>query len=138
MHRKNCMPRYWLWIVLLGGLLLGGAGVGPAAAQEGPIPTVLVPISGTKKLQMSNPKQLIKTVQNADANIVGVSPLNDDPTAVLLTGRMAGTSRVILTDKENRSESFDIVVQLDVEFLRKVLREAAPGAKITPIPISRH
>jgi pilus assembly protein CpaC len=134
MHRKNCVPRFLLWTVLLAVLSCGAVGAGPAAAQEGPAPSLVVPINGTKKLQMSG-KQLIKTVQNQDPNVARISPIQDDPTAVLITGVMAGTTRVTLTDKDNKSEAFDVVVQLDVQFLRKVLQDTVPSANIIPIPV---
>ena len=134
MHRKNCVPRLVCWSVLLGVLVGGAVGAGSVAAQDAPPPSILVPINGTKKLQMSG-KQLIKTVQNQDANVARVSPIQDDPTSVLLTGMMAGSTRVTLTDKDNRSEAFDVIVQLDVAFLRKVLQDTVPSANIVPIPV---
>src|SRR5271157_5191586 len=48
---------------------------------------------------------------------------------------MAGTTRVTLTDKDGRSEAFDIIVQLDVAFLRKVLQDTVPSANIVPVPV---
>jgi pilus assembly protein CpaC len=134
MHQNNVVPRRVLWPVLL-GLLLGGAVLaGPVAAQEAPPPTVLVPINATKKLQMSN-KQRIKTVQNQDGNVARISPIQDDPTSVLITGLMAGTTHVALTDVQNQTEQFDVVVQLDVAFLRKVLQDTLPTANIVPYPV---
>jgi pilus assembly protein CpaC len=134
MHRKNCVPRFMCWTVLLGVLVGGAVGAGSVAAQDSPPPSLLVPINGTKKLQMSG-KQLIKTVQNQDPNVARVSPIPDEPTAVLVTGMMAGSTRVTLTDKDNRSESFDVIVQLDVAFLRKVLQDTVPSANIIPVPV---
>jgi pilus assembly protein CpaC len=134
MHRKNLVPRRVRWPLLL-GLLLGGAVLaGPVAAQDAPAPTVIVPINATKTLQMKD-KQRIKTVQNQDGNIARVSPIQNDPTSVLVTGLMAGTTHVTLTDMQNRTEPYDIVVQLDVAFLRKVLQDTLPTANVIPYPV---
>jgi len=122
------------WSALLGSLACGGALAGFAAAQE-PVPlTIVVPINGTKKLQMSG-KQLIESVQSQDPAIVRTSPMPEDPTSFLVTGLMAGVTRITVTDKNKRSEAFDVIVQLDVAFLRRVLQETVPSANITPIPV---
>jgi pilus assembly protein CpaC len=135
MHQTNAVPRRGIWAVLLGVLVCGLALPNLAAAQDGPPPpTLIVPINGTKKLQMTA-KQLITTVQNQDPNVARVSPIQDDPTSVLVTGLMAGTTRVVLTDKDKKNEAFDIIVQLDVAFLRKILQETVPSANITPLPV---
>jgi pilus assembly protein CpaC len=135
MHQTNPGPRRGIMAVLLGVLVSGLMLANLAAAQDGPPPpTLIVTINGTKKLQMTA-KQLIVRVENQDPNIARVSPLQDDPTSVLVTGLMAGTTRVVLTDKEKKSEAFDIIVQLDVAFLRKILQETVPSANITPLPV---
>ena len=135
MHPTKEGARRGLWPVLLGALVCGVVLPNLAAAQEGPPPpTLVVPINGTKKLQMTA-KQLIVRVENQDPNIARVSPIQDDPASVLVTGLMAGTTRVVLTDKDKKSEAFDIIVQLDVAFLRKILQETVPSANITPLPV---
>jgi len=134
MHRKNLMPRRVFWTVLLGALLSGATLASHAVAQDIPPLSIIVPINGTKKMQMSS-KQLILNIQSQDPNIARIAPIPDDPTSALVTGLMAGVTRVTLTDKDKRTEAFDVIVQLDVAFLRKVLQDTVPSANIVPIPV---
>jgi pilus assembly protein CpaC len=137
MHRKNCVPRTVYWKLLLGlvvGCLFSGRGI----AQEVPppkIPTMTVPINGTKPLQMSTKKRL-KTVTNQDPNVARVAPKADDPNTVLVTGLRAGTTKVTLTDIDDKSEEFIILVQTDVEHLKTVLRRVVPTASLVIEPVS--
>ncbi len=41
-----------------------------------------------------------------------------DPTTILISGLPAGLTTIELTDMENKSEEFNLIVQLDVEYLR--------------------
>src|SRR5436305_14410415 len=109
MHRKNCVPRMVYWKCLL-GLVVGCLVCGRGLAQEVPppkIPTMVVPINGTKPLQMSTKKKL-KTVSNQDPNVARVAPKTDDPNTVLVTGLRAGSTKVTLVDVDDKSEEFII------------------------------
>jgi pilus assembly protein CpaC len=94
-----------------------------------------VPINGSVKLQLST-KKPIKLVKVAKDNILAVKTVNGDPTAVWLTGQEAGQTTVELTGEDDKAEHFDVVVQLDIEYLRTQLKRALPTANIEPIPIS--
>src|SRR5262249_4665206 len=109
-----------------------GAGGGAPQAPDRP-PAVVVPINGTQRLQM-NTKKNISKVNNAKEQIATVSPILDDPTRVLITGKEPGITRVELTDVDNATETYDVVVQLDVEYLKAVLAKAIPTANVVPIP----
>jgi pilus assembly protein CpaC len=109
-----------------------------AAAQEPAKPPVLtgsliVPIGGTQRLQMSK-KQVISKAINRNEAVLRVSPVYGDPTTVLLNGLEPGVAIVTLIDEANKEENYQIVVQLDVEYLKTLLRRAVPTANIDPIP----
>ncbi len=135
MHRTNPRPKSVLRGLLL-ALLLGVLTSGAARAQDkpaGPAPTLIVPINGTARLQMSK-KQIIARGVNFTEAVLRLSPVTNDPTTVLVVGLEPGFGRVKLIDDKGNEESFDIIVQLDVEYLRSVLRRAVPGANVVPIP----
>src|SRR5439155_15039013 len=109
------------------------------AAQPEPVPpprtaatAVIVPVNVTRPLQMSK-KQVIKEVRNEKKDVVRVQSAADDPRTVLLTGLKPGTSRVTLVDNDNKEEVIDVVVQIDVEYLNRILRESVPTASVRPL-----
>src|SRR5262249_5631614 len=63
-----------------------------------------------------------------------ISPIEGDPTTVLLTGLQAGTTQVTLTDVDGKVEVVDVVVQFDVQYLKTLLQQTVPTANITPVP----
>jgi pilus assembly protein CpaC len=140
MHRKKGEPRGLVWKLIL-GLVLGCAASGEGTAQEAMPPAkvqaVVVPINGTKPLQVST-KQPLKDVINQDPNVARVSAMTDDPSRVLITGLKAGTTRVTLIDMRGAREAYDVVVQADVEHLRAILRQAVPSAAVQLIPTSEN
>jgi pilus assembly protein CpaC len=94
---------------------------------------VVIPIQGTQKLQEYTKKNLVRA-ESPRPNIVKISPIEGDPTTVLLTGLEAGTTQITLTDVDGKVEVVDIVVQFDVQYLKTLIQQAVPTANITPIP----
>jgi pilus assembly protein CpaC len=105
----------------------GGAQATPGARQ------MIISIGVTERLQMKSKKE-IKRVVNPKENVAVISPVDGDPTAVTITGREAGTTRVTLTAVDDTEEVYDVVVQLDIEYLRMLLQRAAPTASLNLIP----
>jgi pilus assembly protein CpaC len=134
--------RTWVAAGLLAALaaLTGG----PAAAQERKdsspmaIPdktgAVTVTIGGQVRFQMRT-KKPIKEAFNENDRVVTVLADAEHPDTLILIGRAAGTSRLELTDRDGAKESYLVVVQRDVEMLRKLIRDTIPTAlvQITPI-----
>jgi pilus assembly protein CpaC len=159
MHRTNRVPSAALWSVLLGlSLATVGTTPLPAGAQGQPRPAdpqkpadkadkadkpaarggvIILPINGTQRLQMST-RRPISEVQNPSPVAIQIQQIDRDPTAVLAVGRDAGQGRVTLIDDQGNRETFDIVVQFDVEYLRTVLRRAVPTAAVEPIPAANN
>jgi pilus assembly protein CpaC len=105
-------------------------------AQEKPpqlTGSLVVPIGGTQRLQMAK-KQAISKAINRNEAVLRVSPVYGDPTTVLLNGLEPGVAIVTLIDEANKEENFQVVVQLDVEYLKSLLKRAVPTANIDPIP----
>jgi pilus assembly protein CpaC len=113
----------------------------PAAtpAQEPrPQPSALiVPVNGTVRLQMSK-KQKIKTVVNPKENAVTIRTVAGDPTTILIIGQQPDVTRVELEDNDGNKETYEVIVQADVEYLRTQLRRAVPTANVTVIPTSNN
>jgi pilus assembly protein CpaC len=139
MHRTRRVSRSVRWGALLGLVLACTAGRLLAQAPEaGPPPrpnpnALIIAINATQRVGMTTGKALKQAV-NEKENIARVQPIQGDPTRVLITGLEPGITRVTLTDVDNKSESFDVVVQFDVEYLKSLLKRAVPTANVQPIP----
>src|SRR5262249_15422706 len=70
--------------------------------------------------------------------VARVSPVFGEPSNVLITGLEPGFTRLTLTDVDGREETYDVVVQMDVEYLRSLLRAGVPKANITIIPAANN
>jgi hypothetical protein len=57
---------------------------------------------------------------------------------VLVTGQQPDVVRLDLTDANGGTETFEIIVQSDIEYLRTQLRRAVPTANIAPVPLSNN
>jgi pilus assembly protein CpaC len=144
MHRTNRV-RHAACSGLLLGLLFGGNALGqtqtlprPPAAQGQPIflgKTIVVPINGTQRLQMITKKR-ITTVYNDREAVARVTGTND-PTTVIVTGIETGITHVTLIDEGGTSETYEIQVQLDVEYLRTLILRAVPTATIQIVPTGK-
>jgi pilus assembly protein CpaC len=142
-------PTHWrdwrkLAVVLL-SFLVGGPTVrgqepvpGPRPAapptDKGVIQTLVVPIGVSQTLQMGSKKAITAVRLNVEG-IVRVAPNAVDTTSIILTGLSAGTARLFLTDVAGREEVYDVVVQLDVTYLKRIIAEAAPSANVDVKPV---
>jgi pilus assembly protein CpaC len=102
-----------------------------------PAPTevkvLVVPINGTKRVQIYT-KRPIKKVDNPKEQVARVQPIANEVTEVMVVGLEPGITRITLTDIDGKEESFDVVVQFDVEYLKSLLRKAVPTANVEPVP----
>jgi pilus assembly protein CpaC len=144
MHRTNRVPRIKFWSTLLGlglGALLS-AGMGMAQERQAPPPppeatprsnVLIVPIGGSLPLRMKGNKP-IRTVENQNERVLEIRT-TPEPTTIYLLGKEAGTSRITLTALDDTKEGYDVIVQLDIEYLRSVLQRTVPTANLSLIPI---
>lgn len=133
--------RGWAAAGLLAGLAtLTGAPAALAQKADPPMATpdrtgaISVTIGGQVRFQMKTKKR-IREAFNENDRVVQVLADASDPSALILIGRAAGTSRLEVTDADGAKESYLIVVQRDVEMLRNLIRRTLPTAlvEITPI-----
>ena len=106
------------------------------AAQDGKSSSVVVPIGGAQVLEMSK-KQRIKTIDNADQAIAVVDFLTGSEfrKVVIRGGPVAGITKLVLTDNDDNKETFTIIVELNIEYLKRVLAQVAPTtARTCPRP----
>jgi pilus assembly protein CpaC len=105
----------------------------PPVAARARANAFVVAINATKRLSMTT-KRPIRSVINEKDTIARVQAIQDDNTSVLVVGLQAGSTRVTLTDDQGAVESIDVVVELDIDAIRSVLRRAFPTAAVEPIP----
>jgi pilus assembly protein CpaC len=127
------MPALW------GGLLLAllacdtRHGVAQEVSKLGK--SVIVPLNQTVRLQMSTKKEISRVVSSKEG-VVAFRTIPGDPFTIVLIGQTPDIIRLDLFDADGKKESFEVIVQLDVEYLRTQLRRAVPTANIIPIPFS--
>lgn len=69
-----------------------------------------------------------KRVSIADPEIAAARPIG--PSSVLVTGRKAGITQLILWDESESSQAIDVHVQVDAQVLREQLKALFPSASI--------
>jgi pilus assembly protein CpaC len=145
MHRTNRVGHSAL-CGLMFCLVLGSRALGQAQPPQPVVPpgqgqpvflgkTLIVPMGTIKTLQMSTKKR-IQTVWNEREAVAKVSG-SGDPTSVLISGVEPGITHITLVDENKNSETFEIQVQLDVEYLRTVLLKAVPTATVQVTPMAK-
>ncbi len=152
---KRLLPktgRDLLMSLVLGASALGGSAYGQDTATPTNLPaavpeiapraqpttfgtakgaTFIVPLGGSKQLQMSSGKP-IRTVYNRQDDVTSVEPTSDR-TRLLVTGKKAGTSQITLIAEDQTKEVVDVVVEPDMEYLRSLLIRAVPTANLNLI-----
>jgi len=73
---------------------------------------IVITVGQTVRLQMSSKKPIAK-VFNDKPGIVRVSPVDDDPTTIQVTGLAPGIARISLIDKDGREEVHEAGPPLD-------------------------
>ncbi len=137
MHPNLRVSRSRLWGVLLAALL---ASLPASLFAQQPAPAarpqadreVIVPIGAAESLAHKSGLR-IADVSNSNPETARITR-GADPTRVIVLGLQAGVTRVVLTDENNAKDNVDIVVQTDVEYLRRMLRLATPTANIGLVP----
>jgi len=127
---RRCLAWATLLVLLVSGL---------SQAQDGQPngSALIVPIGGTVRLQMQS-KKPIKNVENSKDSVVNIRTVVGDPTTVLLTGQQPDATIIELTDAADHKEKYEVIVQLDVEYLKTQIRRAVPTANVVPIPSSNN
>jgi pilus assembly protein CpaC len=95
--------------------------------------SVIVPVGGAVRLQMKT-KKLIKVVFVTKPGILAVEADAANPAYVILRGAAPGTATIELTDVDGVKETYEVVVQTDIDLLRNILKRAVPTASVEVIP----
>jgi pilus assembly protein CpaC len=105
----------------------------PAAV---PVPTqqVAAPSEG-QALHILVGKSVVVNVQTPMTRVLSSNPtvietLATSPTEIVVEGRAAGTSSLILWDESGRSQMLDVIVDLDVTGLRNAIEHAYPNQQV--------
>src|SRR5690242_19339095 len=101
----------------------------PAPPQQIPAP------SEGQALHILVGKSVVVNVQTPITRVLSSNPtvietLATSPTEVVVEGRAAGTSSLILWDQTGRSQMLDVIVDLDVTGLRTAIEHAYPKQQI--------
>lgn len=100
----------------------------PAATADRPA-AVSVPLGGQVRFQMRTKKR-IREAFNENDRVLQVLADASDPSVLILVGRTAGSSRLEVVDADGARETYLVVVQRDVEMLRRLIRETVPTALV--------
>ncbi len=132
----------WSFLVSLSPCLLVSLSIflldgGLAQAQQVlpglPGNALILPIDSAQVLTMST-KKPIRTVINQKDSVARVAPIPNRKDAVMITGLDTGRTRITMTDEAGMEESLDVIVQVDVDYLRILIRQAVPTANVEPLP----
>jgi Flp pilus assembly secretin CpaC len=104
---------------------------GPTDRPAPPLASLLLTINSTRALHMSK-KQPIKEVLNEKETVLRVGKGSNERT-VLVSGLAIGVSRLTFTATDGSVEIINVIVQQDLDLLKKLLERVAPTAVVTPI-----
>ncbi|MGE5610659.1 MAG: type II and III secretion system protein family protein [Bacillota bacterium] len=90
--------------------------------DHGPIKLM---INKSLVIQTSRPYKRVSTAQSeiADVNPVGAM-------SILVTGKKAGTTQMIVWDDADQSQTLDVLVEVDIQTLQQQMKTLFPAAKI--------
>ena len=130
-------------LAVLAGMTGGGAVLAqpanPNAAATSDVKidktgALIVPLGGVVRFDLKSGDRLPTefTIRNDDVVLVRSDLTN--PRVLLLTGKQAGLTQLIVTYNDKTSAKYDVLVQPDYDLLRKVIRQAVPTANVEVIP----
>jgi pilus assembly protein CpaC len=77
----------------------------------------------------------ISSVQISAPNIIQVAPDASSPqTRLIVSGLNAGSVTITLTDDADNHELYEVIVQLDVQYLRNLIKQAVPTSNVEIVP----
>lgn len=138
MHRTHRMRKACYWGLLL--TLLSGPWIGSRVHGQDPQPVlgalpkaVTVNVGGYQDYQMASKKNIARGISDKP-DIVRLASVAGQPNTVRIAGLQPGLAHVTLADADNATETLDVVVQVDVEYLQLLLKRNVPTANIQLSP----
>jgi len=92
---------------------------------SGPNNTITLAPAGSRTLSLDH---RVKRAEVLAPDVADVHPLN--PTDLLLTGKKAGVTQLVVWDDNDRTQIFQIIVQSNIEALKKQLKILFPTSTI--------
>jgi pilus assembly protein CpaC len=108
--------------------------VAPQPKADG-VSSIVISTNFTKPLKMTTGKRIRKATNDND-QVIRITQ-SDDPMTINITGLQPGKATVVMTDVDDRSETYEVIVQFDVEYLKSLFQRAVPTANVIPIPGSQ-
>ena len=107
----------------------------PQAAPPAPATSQTAPPAEGQALHILVGKSVVVNVQSPITRVLSSNPavietLATSPTEIVVEGRTAGTSSLILWDQSGRSQMLDVIVDLDVTGLRTAITRAYPKGEV--------
>jgi pilus assembly protein CpaC len=128
MHRTSFLPRPLVWTALLVAFLCGP--LAAARAQEQRPTVVFAMLNETKTLQMSQ-NQIIAEFKSDDPRVARVERIPNELRKIqVIAGNQPGSTMVTLKDDKGKVEQFQLIVETNIEYLRRVLREVFPTSNL--------
>ena len=87
--------------------------------------TLRLLVNKSVTLTTSRPYKRLSVGQPDIADVNGIGP-----TKILVTGKKAGTTQIIVWDEDDNSQSIDVLVQANLLALRNLYERLLPGSKI--------
>jgi pilus assembly protein CpaC len=113
----------FLCTLILGGRPLHGGAQQQAAQPEGQVLHILI-----NKSVVINTQAPITRVLTSNPN--AIETVATSPTQVVVSGKAAGTSSLIIWDTPDHSQILDVVVEPDTTALRAAIERSYPGQQI--------
>jgi pilus assembly protein CpaC len=125
------------FLSLAGVVLLAWLASALPVSAQGRGTALIIPLNGVQRLQMTTRKPIARVTNNKE-NAINIRTVVGDPTTVLIIGQQPDVARVELIDADGKTETYEVIVQADIEYLRTQLARAVPTANVTPIPTSNN
>jgi pilus assembly protein CpaC len=113
----------------------GGAMTGVAVKVDPRTKALIVPLGGTVKFEPDLGSGILPrdfSVQNEAMVNVRLDPTS--PKQLILRGDTPGLTRVTVLTSDNRRVAFDVVVEVDYEQLRNIIKRTLPTASVDIVP----
>src|SRR5216684_7585327 len=120
---KSKIGHHLCFLLAIGTLADGQSAPAPASPAEGETVHVLVGKSVVINVQAPLTRVL-------SSNPAAVETMATSPTQVVVEGKAAGDSSLILWDESGRSQILDVVVELDIAGLRGAIQRSFPQEQL--------
>jgi len=134
MHRSQSKFGRRLWLPFIAAVLFAGTvswvGGQEPARPERPMGAIFIGIDTVKAVQLSTKKK-IKSGTIERPSIARFERDPKDATLARVTGVQAGLTRLELLDEDDVREIYELIVEPDLEYVRRLVNRKVPGSNVT-------